>query len=91
MPAAPASSAAAPAAGWTEGEVRAVDKAAGTVTLRHGAIANIGMAPMTMVFVARDRAALENLKAGDKVHFRADFVNGQLTATEILRADPTAK
>jgi hypothetical protein len=38
---------------------------------------------MTMVFAAKDPALLNNVKAGDKVKFDAERVNGQFTATKI--------
>jgi Cu(I)/Ag(I) efflux system periplasmic protein CusF len=56
----------------TEAEVRKVDPAHGKITLRHGEIKNLDMPPMTMVFTAKDKALLKNVKAGDKVRFAAD-------------------
>jgi Cu(I)/Ag(I) efflux system periplasmic protein CusF len=38
---------------------------------------------MTMVYTARDRAILKTVKAGDKVKFDADQVNGQFIVTNI--------
>lgn len=55
-----------------EAEVRKVDTAQGKVTLRHGAIANLDMPPMTMVFTAKDPKMLEQVKVGDRVRFRAE-------------------
>ena len=55
----------------TEGEVRKVDAANGKITLKHGEIKNLDMPPMTMVFTAKDKALLKNVKAGDKVRFAA--------------------
>ncbi len=78
---APAASAAA--APMTDGEVRKVDKEQGKVTLKHGPIANLDMPGMTMVFKVVDAKVLDNLKAGDKVRFAADKVNGALTVTAI--------
>ena len=69
----------------TEGEVRKVDKETGKITLRHGAIDNLGMPPMTMVFKAQDPAMLDQVKAGDKVKFAAEQVGGQYTVTRIER------
>ena len=59
-----------------EAEVRKVDKAAKKITLKHEAIKNLDMAPMTMVFQVKDAALLENVQAGDKVRFTADKVGG---------------
>ena len=73
----------AQAAEMSEAEVRKVDRDAGKLTLRHGEIKNLDMPPMTMVFVVKDRAQLEGLKAGDKVQFRAEKIGGTYTVTEI--------
>ena len=78
-----AQQAAAPAAEMTEGEVRKVDRGAGKLTLRHGEIRNLDMPPMTMVFGVRDPAALEALKPGDKVRFRAEAEGGGYVVTDI--------
>jgi len=74
------------AAAFTEGEVRKVDKAAGKVTLKHGPIANLEMPPMTMVFRVKDAAMLEQVKAGDKVRFKAEKIQGAYTVTEVAPA-----
>ena len=66
-----------------EAEVRKVDKEAKKVTLRHGPIPSLDMAPMTMVFRVKDPAMLEALKQGDKVRFAAEKVDGNLTVTRI--------
>jgi uncharacterized cupredoxin-like copper-binding protein len=70
-------------AGFTEGEVRKVDRSAGKITVKHGEIRNLDMPPMTMVFRVVDQAMLEQVKAGDKVRFRAADEGGQLTITQI--------
>jgi Cu(I)/Ag(I) efflux system periplasmic protein CusF len=67
----------------SDGEVRKVDLAQGKVTLRHGPLPNLDMPAMTMVFKAADPKLLEGLKAGDKVRFTADKVNGALTVTAL--------
>lgn len=71
------------AADMTEGEVRKVDKDTKRITLRHGEIKNLGMPGMTMVFHVKDPAMLEKVKAGDKVQFIAEKINGALTVTDI--------
>src|SRR5262249_13317507 len=81
----------APAAGkaggsYTEGEVRKVDKDAGKITLKHGPIANLGMPAMSMVFRVKDPAMLDEVKAGDKVRFTAEKIQGAITVTEIQPA-----
>ena len=70
-------------ASMTDGEVRKVDKDAKKITLKHGEIKNLGMPGMTMVFQVKDLAMLDKVKAGDKVQFVADQINGALTVTSI--------
>ena len=66
-----------------KGEVVKVDKAAGKVTLKHGPIKKLDMDSMTMVFRVADPAMLDKMKAGDKIEFEADRVNGAITLTKI--------
>lgn len=44
------------------------------------------MPPMTMVLVAKDKAMLDKLKAGDKIRFSATNDAGKYTGTEIQMA-----
>lgn len=67
----------------TDGEVRKIDKEAGKLTIRHGEIKHLDMPPMTMVFVAREKSMLDQVKAGDKVRFMAAHENGQMIVTDI--------
>lgn len=67
----------------TAGEVRKVDLEQGKVTLKHEAITNLDMPPMTMVFRATDPAQLNGLKPGDKVRFHAESSNGAMVVTHI--------
>lgn len=66
-----------------KGEVVKVDKAAGKVTLKHGPIKKLDMDSMTMVFRVADPAMLDKVKAGDKIEFEADRVDGAITVTKI--------
>ena len=66
-----------------EGEVRRVDKAGGTISLKHGEIKNLDMPPMSMVFQVSDKALLDKVKVGDKVNFTASQVNGDYTVMSI--------
>lgn len=66
-----------------EGEVRRIDKASGKIALKHGEIKNLDMPPMSMVFQVKDKAMLDNIKAGDKVNFTVDQVNGDYTVMSI--------
>ena len=69
----------------TDAEVRKVDLDAQKITLKHGEIKNLGMPPMTMVFRVKDPAMLAAVKAGDKVKFSVDRVNGVFT---VLTLEP---
>ena len=70
-----------------DGQVMKVDQSAGKITLKHGPIQKLGMEHgMTMVFKAQDAGMLKAVKAGDKVKFDADQVNGQFTVTKIEKA-----
>jgi Cu(I)/Ag(I) efflux system protein CusF len=66
-----------------EGEIRKVDKDAAKLTIRHGELKDLGMAPMTMAFRVRDKAMLDQVAPGDKVRFSAARVDGALTVTAI--------
>ncbi len=70
----------------TDGEIKKVDKETGKVTIKHGEIKNLDMPSMTMVFRVKDSTMLDKLKAGDKVNFSADKINGNITVTEIEAA-----
>jgi Cu/Ag efflux protein CusF len=70
-----------------DGQVMKVDQSAGKITLKHGPIKKLGMEQgMTMVFKAQDAAMLKAVKAGDKVKFDAEQVNGQFTVTKIEKS-----
>lgn len=71
-----------------DGEVRKVDKDAQKITVRHGPLPELDMPkPMTMVYRVEDAAILDKAKAGDKIKFRAENINGvfTLTAVEAVR------
>lgn len=74
------------AAALTEGEVRKIDKEAGKITLRHGEIKNLGMAPMTMVLRVQDPLMLDQVQVGDKVQFAAERLNGAITVVQMQKA-----
>jgi len=74
------------AAPMTDGEVRKVDMETKKITIRHGAIENLGMPPMTMVFQVKDPALLDQVKAGDKIRFNAEKSGGAFTVTRIESA-----
>ena len=76
----------ATAADMTDGEVRKVDKEGGKLTLKHADIKSLDMPAMTMVFVVKDKAVLDKLKAGDKIKFKAINDAGKFTVTELQMA-----
>jgi Cu/Ag efflux protein CusF len=70
-----------------DGLVTKVDESAGKITIRHGPIKKFDMdMGMTMVFRASDPAMLKAVKAGDKVRFEPEQVNGQYTIMKIEKA-----
>jgi Cu(I)/Ag(I) efflux system protein CusF len=75
--------AAAASAAWTAGEVRKIDKAAGTITIKHGAMPKFDMPAMTMAYRVKDKAMLDQLKPGDKIRFDADGVGGAFTVLRL--------
>ena len=80
---APAKAKAPATAALTAGEVKKVDREAKKLTIKHGPIQNLDMPAMTMVFQVKDAAMLDQVKAGDKVKFRAEKDGGQYTVTKI--------
>ena len=83
---------AAPCPSWaqsalTDGLVTKVDASAGKITIKHGPMKKFDMEDgMTMVYRAQDPALLRAVKAGDKVKFDAENVNGQFVVTKIEKA-----
>ena len=70
-----------------DGTVTKVDTAASKITIKHGPIKKFDMDEgMTMVFTAKDKSLLDKVKAGDKIKFDADNVNGQFIVTAIEKA-----
>ena len=72
-----------PAASMTEGEIKKVDIEAGKVTIKHGPIKHMDMPGMTMVFTAKDKGLLANVKPGDKVQFMVVSESGKMVVTAI--------
>ncbi len=85
-PAAMEETGAATAAEMAEGEIRKIDLEARKITIKHGEIKNLDMPGMTMVFQVKDLAILDKVKAGDKVHFRAEKAGGAIVVTDIQSA-----
>lgn len=68
----------------TDGLVKKVDKAGSKLTLSHGPLPN-GMPAMTMAFGVSNVAWLEQLKAGAKIRFAAEQINGAMVVTRMER------
>ncbi|MGZ8295350.1 MAG: copper-binding protein [Telluria sp.] len=66
-----------------EGEIKKVSKDTGKITIRHGELKNLNMPAMTMVFRAGKPAMLDQVKAGDKVKFVAEKVDGAMTIVQL--------
>ncbi len=70
-----------------QGRVVKVDQSAKKITIKHGPIPKLDMDEgMTMVYAAPDPNMLTAVKAGDKVNFEVQQVNGQYTLTKIEKA-----
>lgn len=66
-----------------ESEVRRINTRANTVSLRHAAIPNLDMPPMTMVFQVADPNLLEGLAVGDEVLVTFDQIGGAYTVLSV--------
>lgn len=70
-----------------DGTITKVDTSAGKITIKHGPIKKFDMEDgMTMVFRAQDPAMLQTVKAGDRIKFDAENVNGQFVVTKIQKS-----
>lgn len=83
MSAKPSAAKASSKTALTDAEVKKVDEATGMVTLKHGALENVGMPPMTMAFKAKDAAMLKQVHEGDKVKVRVENVDGNMTIVRL--------
>ena len=69
-----------------DGTVTKVDAPASKITIRHGPIKKFDMDEgMTMVFAVKDKSLLDKAKAGDKIKFDAENINGQFVVTKIQK------
>lgn len=75
-----------PTADMVDGEIRKVDMDNKKLTIKHGEIKNLDMPGMTMVFQVKDPAMLDKVKAGDKVKFTVDKVNGAFMVLSLEKA-----
>ena len=53
--------------------------------MKHGALDNVGMPPMTMAFKAKDAAMVKQVHEGDKVKVRVENVDGALTIVTLKK------
>jgi len=69
-----------------DGQVTKVDEPVSKITIRHGPIKRLGMDEgHTMVFAVQDPELLKQVKAGDRIKFLPDRVNGQFVVTKIQK------
>lgn len=67
----------------SEGEVKKIDGEAGKISIKHGPLLNLDMPAMTMVFRVKDPMWLDRVKAGDKIRFVAEKIDGAYTVTKL--------
>jgi Cu(I)/Ag(I) efflux system protein CusF len=69
---------------FVPGLVTKIDESAQKITIKHGPLKKFDMDDgMTMVFRAAEPAMLKTVKAGDRVRFVPERINGQFTVTKI--------
>jgi len=72
---------------FVSGQVTKVDESAQKITIKHGPLKKFEMEDgMTMVFRAADPAMLKTVRAGDRVRFVPERIDGQFTITKIEKA-----
>jgi Cu/Ag efflux protein CusF len=69
------------------GEVQAVDKASGRITLKHDSIGALGVPASTTDYAVKDSSILEHVKVGDQVRFSAVLQGRSLLVTNIAPAN----
>lgn len=65
-----------------DGLVKKVDKAGGKLTVSHDTLPS-GMPAMTMAFKVKDASWLDKVKAGQKIRFASDNINGAMTIVRL--------
>ena len=73
-------------ADMVDGEIRQVDVENKKITIKHGAIKNLDMPGMTMVFQVKDPVMVDRVKPGDKIRFKAEKHNGAIVVTDLQPA-----
>ena len=73
--------------GLIDGQVAKIDPSAAKITIKHGPIPKLDMdVGMTMNFAVSDPKMLTTVKAGDRIKFDAERVNGQITLTKLQKS-----
>ena len=66
------------------GEVRRLDVAKGTITIKHGAITDLNLPAMTLVYEA-EPVLLEGVQPGDQVRFKVRHENNTYRVIELKK------
>ncbi len=70
-----------------EGEIRGIDKFAGTVTLKHEPMSSLDRPATTAAYPVKDASMLEHVEVGDQVRFTAVLQGRVLLITKITPAN----
>lgn len=70
--------------GTGSGEIRRIDVPAGKITIKHGAIPELDLPAITLVYRI-DPALLAGLHPGDRVKFTARRMDGQYVVVQISK------
>jgi|SRR5690606_22644716 len=70
--------------GSGSGEIRRIDAQAGKITIKHGAISELDLPAITLVYLI-DTTLLEGFQPGDRIKFTAKRENGQYVVTRISK------
>ena len=66
------------------GEVRRLDASKGTITIKHGAISDLNLPAMTLVYEA-EPVLLEGVQPGDQVRFKMRHENNTYRVIELKK------
>ena len=66
------------------GEVRRLDASKGTITIKHGAISDLKLPAMTLVYEA-EPVLLEGVQPGDQVRFKVRHENNTYRVIELKK------
>lgn len=70
--------------GSGSGEVRRIDAQAGKITIKHGAISELDLPAITLVYQI-DQTLLTDLQPGDKIKFTARRIDGNYVVVKISK------